>query len=64
MVTFCNYNVVLGKKDLEMLSNRKISIRLVVMALNSGVGKCNGGVPNVKACVMCKLGIFKFHATF
>jgi hypothetical protein len=64
MATFCNYNVVLGKKDREMLSNQKISIWLVVMALSSGVGRCSGGVPNVKACVTCKLGSFKFHFTF
>jgi hypothetical protein len=64
MVEFCNYNVVLGKEDREMLSNWKISIRLVMMALSSGVGKCIGGIPNVKACVTCTLGIFKFHVTF
>jgi hypothetical protein len=56
MVAFCNYNVVLGKKDHEMLSNWKISIWLVMMALSSGVGRCIGGVPNVRACVTCKLG--------
>jgi hypothetical protein len=47
-----------------MLSKQKISIGLVVMALNSGVGRCIGGAQSVKTCGMCKFGIFKFHATF
>jgi len=64
MASFCNYNVVLGKEDHEMLSKQKISIWLVMMALSSGVGRCIGGVPNVRDCATCKLGIFKFHATF
>ncbi len=34
------------------------------MASNSGVGRCIRGVQNFRACATCKLGIFKFHATF
>jgi hypothetical protein len=64
MASFCNYNGVLGKEDHEMLSNQNISIWFIMMALSSGVGRCSGGVPNVRACVTCKLGVFKFHATF
>jgi hypothetical protein len=47
-----------------MFSKQKISIGLIVMALNNGVGICIGGAQSVKTCAMCKLGIFKFHATF
>jgi hypothetical protein len=47
-----------------LFSKQKISIRIIMMALNIRVGKCIKGAQSVKTCATCKLGIFKFHATY